>query len=145
MPEPTERHFIWKPSEAANLVTSVVHIRKMKFREFFQVFPFQGAREGRSQIHNKIYLTFPGGSEDKESASVQELQLDAWVGKIPWRRKWPPTPVFLPGESHRQRSLVGYSLWGHTESDMTKRLTLMSQGLEGQGDRGVGERGRETK
>ena len=38
---------------------------------------------------------------------------DPWVGKIPWRRAWQPTPVFLPGESHGQRSLVGYSLWGH--------------------------------
>ena len=38
--------------------------------------------------------------------------LDPWFGKIPWRRKWEPTPVFLPGESHGQRSLVGYSLWG---------------------------------
>ena len=36
---------------------------------------------------------------------------DSWVGKIPWRRAWPPTPVFLPGESHGQRSLVGYSPW----------------------------------
>ena len=42
---------------------------------------------------------------------------------IPWRRKWQPTPVSLPGEFHRQRSLVGYSLWGCKESDMTKRLT----------------------
>ena len=39
--------------------------------------------------------------------------LDPWVGKIPWRRKWQPTPVFLPGKSHRQRSLAGYSSWGH--------------------------------
>ena len=39
--------------------------------------------------------------------------LDPWVGKIPWRRKWQPTPVFLPGESHGQRNLVGYSPWGH--------------------------------
>ena len=38
--------------------------------------------------------------------------MDAWVEKIPWRRKWQPTPVFLPGESHGQRSLVGYSPWG---------------------------------
>ena len=38
---------------------------------------------------------------------------DPWVGKIPWRRKWQPTPVFLPGKSHGQRSLVGYSPWGH--------------------------------
>ena len=35
-----------------------------------------------------------------------------WVGKIPWRREWQPIPVFLPGESHRQRSLAGYSSWG---------------------------------
>ena len=35
-----------------------------------------------------------------------------WVGKVPWRRKWQPTPVFLPGKSHGQRSLVGYSPWG---------------------------------
>ena len=37
--------------------------------------------------------------------------------KIPWRRKWQPTPVFLPGESHGQRNLEGYSPWGRTESD----------------------------
>ena len=40
--------------------------------------------------------------------------------KIPWRREWQLTPVFLPGESHRQRSLAGYSPWGHTESDTTE-------------------------
>ena len=43
-----------------------------------------------------------------------------WVGKIPWRRKWQPTPVFLPGEFHGQRCLVVYSLWDCKESDMTK-------------------------
>ena len=40
-----------------------------------------------------------------------------------WRREWLPTPVFLPGESHGQRSLVGYSPWGHKELDMTEQLT----------------------
>ena len=45
-----------------------------------------------------------------------------WVRKIPWRRERLPTPVFLLGESHGQRSLVGYSLWGHKESDMTERF-----------------------
>ena len=45
-----------------------------------------------------------------------------WVGKIPWRMKWQPTPVFLPEKSHGQRSLVGYSSWGHKESDMTEQL-----------------------
>ena len=42
---------------------------------------------------------------------------------IPWRRAWQPTPVFLPGESHGQRSLAGYSPWGRKESDTTERLS----------------------
>ena len=46
-------------------------------------------------------------------------RFDPWVGKIPWSRKWLPTPVFLPRKSHGLRSLVGYSPWGHKESDMT--------------------------
>ena len=49
---------------------------------------------------------------------------DPWVGKIPWRREWQPTPEFLPAEFHGQRSLAGYSPWGHTESDTTMWLTL---------------------
>ena len=40
-----------------------------------------------------------------------------WVGKIPWKRAWQPTPVSLPGESHGQRSLAGCSPWGQKESD----------------------------
>ena len=47
-----------------------------------------------------------------------------WVGKIPWRRKWKPTPEFLPEESHGQRSLSGYSPPGCKEPDMTKQLTF---------------------
>ena len=46
-----------------------------------------------------------------------------WVGKIPCRKKWLPTPVFLPGESHGQRSPAGYRPWGHKESDMTEQLS----------------------
>ena len=42
-----------------------------------------------------------------------------WGGKIPWRMAWQPTPVFLPGKSHGQRSLAGYSPWGCRESDIT--------------------------
>ena len=45
---------------------------------------------------------------------------DPWVGKIPWRRAWQRTPVFLPGEPHGQRNLVGYSPWGHKELDTTE-------------------------
>jgi len=53
---------------------------------------------------------FPGGSDGK--ASAYNAGDNSWVGKIPWRRKWQPTPVFLPGKSHGWRSLVGYSPWG---------------------------------
>ena len=56
---------------------------------------------------------FPGGSVSKEPACqcrrCKRCSFDPWVGKIPWRRAWQPTLVYLPGESHRQRSLVGYS------------------------------------
>jgi len=51
---------------------------------------------------------------------------DPWVGKIPWRRGWLPTPVFLPGDSRGQRSLAGYSPQGVTESDTTEQLTYFS-------------------
>ena len=51
---------------------------------------------------------------DKESAcKCKRRRFDCWVGKIPWKRKWQATPVFLLGKSHRQRSLKGCSPWGH--------------------------------
>ena len=49
--------------------------------------------------------------------SHRRHRFDPWVGKIPWRRAWQPTPVSLPGEIHGQRSLVGYRLWCWKESD----------------------------
>ena len=48
------------------------------------------------------------------------LGFNSWVRKIPWKRKWQPTPVFLLGESHGQRSLVGYGPWGCKKSDTTE-------------------------
>ena len=71
---------------------------------------------------NFIYQGFAGGSEVKVSARSAGDPDDSWVRKIPWRRKWQPTLVFLPGESHGWRSLAGYSLQGHKESDMTEWL-----------------------
>ena len=50
-----------------------------------------------------------------------------WVEKSPWRREWLPTLVLLPGEFHRQRTLAGYNLWGHKESDMTEQLILSNK------------------
>ena len=65
-----------------------------------------------------------GGASGKEPACQctrhKRCRFDPWVGKIPWRRAWQTTPVFLPGESHRQRSLLGYSPLGCQESDRTE-------------------------
>ena len=54
------------------------------------------------------------------AGDVRDVGLIPWVGKIPWRRVEQPTPLFLPGESHRQRSLVGYSPQGCKELDTTE-------------------------
>ena len=47
------------------------------------------------------------------AGDVRDCRFDPWVRKIPWRRAWQPTPVFLAGEFYGQRTLVGYSPWGH--------------------------------
>ena len=63
--------------------------------------------------NSSLILTLAGGASDKEPAcqcrGCQRCGFSPWVRKIPWRRAWQPTPVFLPGESHGQRSLEGYS------------------------------------
>ena len=51
-------------------------------------------------------------------------EFDPWVGRIPWRREWQPTSVFLPGEFHGQRGLVGYRPWGRKESATMERPAL---------------------
>ena len=75
-------------------------------------------------IFVRLGYTHPGfssGAGGKEPACQCKRRkrpgFNPWVGKIRWRRKWQPTPVYLPGESHGQRSLLGYSPWGHKESD----------------------------
>ena len=70
------------------------------------------------------FMDFPGGASGKEAACqcrrCKRCRFDPCVGKIPRRRAWQPTPVFLPEESHGQRSLAGHSTYGCKESDMTK-------------------------
>ena len=69
-------------------------------------------------------MGFLGGASGKEPAcQCRRLEIggfDPWVGKIPWRRKGQPAPVFLPGKFHGQRSLAGYSPGGCKELDMTQ-------------------------
>ena len=72
---------------------------------------------------------FPWWLKGKESAfqrrRCRRHRFSPWVEKIPWRREWLATPVFLPGEVHGQRSLVDYSPWGGKELDTTEQLTLL--------------------
>ena len=74
-------------------------------------------------VYTHTHKGFPGGTRGKEHASQcrrhKQHGFNPWVWKIPWRRAWQPTSVFLPRESHGQRRLAGYSPWGHKESDMT--------------------------
>ena len=55
----------------------------------------------------------------KNLPTVPELRFNPWVRKMPWRREWLPTSIFLPGEFHGKKSLAGYSPWGHKERDTT--------------------------
>ena len=68
-----------------------------------------------------IFCLFLSGSDGKESAChAGRPGFDFWVGNIPWRREWQPTPVFLTGKSHGQRSLAGHSPWNPKELDTTE-------------------------
>ena len=80
-------------------------------------------------IHKYVYcVAFPDDKRGKEPMCLcrrgKRHRFDSWDGKIPWRRAWLPTPVFLPGESPGRRSLVGYSPRDHKESDTTEQLSM---------------------
>ena len=91
-------------------------VLRVKVGESFKSKRRIGQRDSRSfrnWIKKKNYL-------NTSMRGTWRHRFDPWVGNIPWRRKWQPTPVFLPGKSHGQRSLASYSPWGHKESDMTE-------------------------
>ena len=75
--------------------------------------------------NSKKMITCSSGDKDC-ALQCRRLGFNPWVGKIPWRREWQPTPVFLPGESHGQRSLAGYSPWGGKKSDMTEATKTLT-------------------
>ena len=66
----------------------------------------------------------------ESDCQCRRCRFNPWSRKIPWRRKWQPAPVFLPGKSYRQRSLVGYSPQGGKESDMTEQLSVCMHSAE---------------
>ena len=80
---------------------------------------------------------FTGGTTGKELACqcrrYKRHGFDPWVGKLPWRRKWLPTPVFFPGKSHGQRSLVSYSPWSRKEMDKFEQLSMHTHKCSGWG------------
>ena len=82
---------------------------------------YQGLWELSPSISVWGFLTGTTGKEPIcQCKRCKRHVFNPWVGKVPWRRTWPSTPVLLPGESHGQRSLAGYSPWRRTESDTTE-------------------------
>ena len=71
-----------------------------------------GYQRGRT-IENLLFTIYTWLSGKEPACQCRRHGFNPWVGKIPWRRKWQPTPVFLSGKSHGQRSLMDYSSWGH--------------------------------
>ena len=84
-----------------------------------------GVKKSQTWLNNwtttKVWEGLPGWLGDKESTIVGNT-FNPWFEKIPWSRKWQPTPLFLPGKSHGQGTLEGCSPWGPIESDRTWQL-----------------------
>ena len=135
----------WKSLSCVRLLGTPWTIQSMKFSrpEFWSGFPFPSPGgdlpnpgiEPRSPTlpaiffflpdkpQGKLTRDFPGGSGGKSVClQCQRPGFNPWVGKIPWRRKRRPAPVLLSWKSHGQSSLVGYSPWGHKESNTTEQL-----------------------
>ena len=94
--------------------------------------------DGNSLHHDEPLRPNFGASQVVEQQRIhlpsRKLRFDPWVGKIPWIRKWQPTPVSLPGKSHEQRSLVIYSPWGCKKVGYdlaTKQDPILSSGKSG--------------
>ena len=84
-----------------------------------------GVAESDTTERLNCTMGFPCSSVGKESAfNAGDPGSNPGLGRFPWSRKWHPTPVLLPGESHGQRSLVGYSPWGCKESDTTEKVQI---------------------
>ena len=113
-------------SEKAGLTLS---IQKLKIVALGSITSWQIEREKVEAVTDfifsgsKITRGFSGGSDGKNVyLQCGRPGFNSWVRKIPWRRKWQPTPVLLPGKFHGWRSLVGYSQWGCKESDTTEQF-----------------------
>ena len=102
------------------------HLAAMTSSPWSGIFNLTGIKQYLNYFH--LLVSLPRWLNGKESVcqcpKCRRREFNPWDGKIPWRRKWQPTPVFLPGEFCGQRSLAGYSPWGGKKSDATERLGL---------------------
>ena len=140
--------FLWLISPSAILYRSIHIVAKGRISFFFRVPLYiyglpgsSGCKESTCNAGNPSWI--PGLGRPSRKGKGYPLQyswaalvawtvknqwgrpgFDPWIGKIPWRRERLPTPVFLPGEFHGQRSQTGYSPGGCKESDITERLSL---------------------
>ena len=121
-----------KPKNQSNKNTinsTKMKVYSLKTNKIDKLLPRLKKKNEKRQI-NKIFFKgnvtnkkvgFPGGTSGKESAYEcrrnKRSGFNLWARKIPWKRAWQPTPVFLPGESHQQKSLEIYSPWSHKESN----------------------------
>ena len=103
--------YLWSKAIFPLLSTSVSH--KLPFKQWASGLGFGS---------NAYRLPWwPSGKESTNACQCRRCRFNIWVGKIPWRRKWQATPVFLPGEPHGQRSLLGHC------PRVTKRRTCLSE------------------
>ena len=105
----------WRASLAVQLVRNLPQCRRPWFNSWVRKIHWR-----KDRLPTPVFLGFPG---DKVCPQFRRPGFNPWVGEIPWRKAWQPTPVLLPGESHGQRNLVGYSPWDHKESDTTEHLS----------------------
>ena len=114
-------------------VVQIENVQLREERDFFQSFPCPCAHPPSllpSHLFNKYLLTTIERWDSQvvlvvknppaKAGDIKDCGFETWVGKIPWRTAWQLTQLFLPGESHGQWGVEGYSPWGHTESDMTE-------------------------
>ena len=78
-----------------------------------------------SEQHSPFSVATKVTGSKEPTYRCNRRELDPWVGKIPWRRKWQPTLVFLPGKSRGRRSLEGCNSWGHKESVTPLKYCLL--------------------
>ena len=119
------------PTQGSNL--GLLHCRQTLYHLSHQGSSKKAWIDINAEINNKkrqdvdnIKAALVVKNPPAKAGGVRDLG-SSWVRKVPWRREWQPTPVFLPGEPHGQRSLVGYSPRGRQASDMTKQLMHTDQ------------------